>query len=1019
MKKIGIVWIVLVLLAVFPLSSCVSSQEKVYESDFVIANPDDLHDILIKRIDLTYRDLDLTKDELDVVKKYSKYGNVLRVATYNWPGKSEALTYKDSIYEVGVDVFEIEAIAQILGVNVEIKQTTFDDAIELLSAGQIDFIPGVYMNDELRQIGQTMESGTISDYLYAYSTEKIQINNINDFEGLRIGVLQDFNIFDGSLKANLDSAGIDYTLYDNLISESGALDALRNDRLDVVIQTFSKNLIYNQCYSVNISQISDEYGSDFLFTTKNGDIAEIMSVINKIYNYGDYMLLLKQDYMDMFAAMTVSLGSVFSFSERAYLYELTSTPINVLAVSNSDPYIYYNSNTDQWEGISYKVWDAVAELAGIPYIVIDSGLDANAIYTQIQQGTLQPGVSAIIPMYVNEDKANLLVFSEAIVGDKFVIVGLHTSANIYEVYDLTNKKVGVIEGYESTKTLKSYLPNQRYITGFTSNDDLVSSLLSGDIDYIVLSESEFNQYFYEQHNYEMAVKYEIAEAESAIAFYNSKNGRSLQSIYNKVVPFIKSDQIIQEFTTIDTDISAFIQSRNRDMLIVFILLFIAIITFLAFFLRRLTKANKRVREIAFVNSITGLQNRTAFYNDHTLATGSLILIDLDEFKRINDVHGHDIGDMYAYEIAQRIKAIADEFLLKAYTMDIDSFLLLDDGSYNEDKLISISAKILYEVTKNVRIYDTDHKLTASIGIAVKKDERGMEELFKKVDTALFLAKERGKNRYVVASEDEFFTYRKKQFLNEKLTKETIQKEIEPYFQPKVDIRDGRVIGVEALARWNSKEQGMIYPKEILPVLEENGMLPILDVSVLTKSCKTYVEWLDKRLIERTFIVSCNMSYLTIEKFDIVAAVTQIHDNIGMPYRSLEIEIKEADFINHLEPINDKLVELAKLGVNISIDNFKADKTIMSQVAKMPVNVIKVDKSLLKGGITKKAREQFELVSTLTRRLNLGLIIEGIETEEEVQLMKEIPIYRVQGYFYSNIMGKEDIENILRVKYIYR
>ena len=146
MKKIGIVWIVLVLLAVFPLSSCVSSQEKVYESNFVIANPDDLHDILIKRIDLTYRDLDLTKDELDVVKKYSKYGNVLRVATYNWPGKSEALTYKDSIYEVGVDVFEIEAIAQILGVNVEIKQTTFDDAIELLSAGQIDFIPGVYMN---------------------------------------------------------------------------------------------------------------------------------------------------------------------------------------------------------------------------------------------------------------------------------------------------------------------------------------------------------------------------------------------------------------------------------------------------------------------------------------------------------------------------------------------------------------------------------------------------------------------------------------------------------------------------------------------------------------------------------------------------------------------------------------------------------------------------------------------------------------------------------------------------------
>ncbi len=1019
MKKIGLLWIAVTFLAVFMLGSCSSKQEVVYESSFVLTNPDNLHDIMIKRIDLTYNDLDLTRDEIKIIEKYSKYGNVLRAATYTWPGKSETLTYKDSIYPVGVDVFEAEAIAQILGVNIEIEQVSYDEAIGLVSTGQVDFVPGVYMADNLADIGYTIDSGSVSDYLYAYSTTNIQIENINDFDGLRIGILQDLNVFNDSIVSTLNAAGVNYTLYDNLISEAGALDALRNDRLDIVIQTFSKNLIYNQCYTENVSQIFDEYGADFLFTKNNEDIDLIMSVIEKIYNYGDYMLILKQDYMDMFAAMTISLGSVFSFSERAFLYDLTSLPLNILAVNNSEPYIYYDANAENWEGISYEIWDAVAQMADIPYMIIDSGLDSNTVYKQIQEDTLQDGINAIIPMYTTQDKDGLLVFSTPIVVDKFVVVGLHGSSNIFEIYDLTNTRVGIVESLESTNIIKTYLPNKQYITGFASNDDLVDSLLARNIDYIVLSESEFEQYFYEQHNYDLTIKYEISDVQSAIAFYNNKDGRTLKSIYDKVVPFVKSGKIIEDLTSIDTDISSFIQSRNRDMLFLIGALVLLVIGFLGFFMYRLTKANKKVREIAFINNITGLHNRTAFYNDHTLATGSLILVDIDDFKRINDVHGHDIGDMYAYEIAQRIKAIADEFALKAYAMDIDSFLLLDDGSYNEDKLVSISAKILYEVTKNVRIYDTDHKLTASIGIAVKRDERGMEELYKKVDTALFLAKERGKNRYVVASEDEFFAYRKKQFLNEQLTKETIQAEIEPFYQPKVDIRDGRVIGVEALARWNSREQGMIYPKEIIPVLEENGMLPILDVSILTKACKTYVEWLDKKLVDKTFIVSCNMSYITIAQFDIVAAAIQIHDNIGMPYRSLEIEIKEADFIEHLNEIGDALIELAKLGVNISIDNFTADKTIMAQIGRLPVNVIKVDKSVLSEGITKQAREQFDTINSMTRRLNMGLIVEGIESAEEIQLMKEIPIYRVQGYYYSNTISKPDVENILRVKYIYR
>ncbi len=1019
MKKILIVWIVIALLSVTALSSCSISGVKTYEKEFVLTTPDDLHDLLLEKIDLTYRDLNLTGEELEVVKKYNKYGNVLRAAVYQWPGKSEIVKYNNINYDMGVDQFELEAISKILGINIEIEPMRLNAAIDLLEAGQIDLIPGIYESSRLNDKGLLLNHGTVTDFIYAYSIDGAQIENINDFDGKTIGVVRDFNIMSSDVIQSLENANIDFVLLDNEITEIVALQDLKNEDIDILLQTFSVNLVLNQCDSVNVSQIFDEYGSNILFTRLNDDIPLIMSVLEKLYSYSDYMQQLKQDYMDMFAAMMVSIGEVFTYDEQVFLREISKNPINILAINNSQPYIYYNNLSGVWEGISYEIWDAAAEAAQIKYNIIESEGDSHSVFESIKAGELPEDISIIMPMYNSVEKRDYLFFSEPLLLDRFVVVGIHDTEPLYEIYDMANMRIGVVDNFEATNALKSYLPHIEYYNNFTSNDELVNALLENTIDYIVLSETEFNEYFYVQHQYDLAIKYQISDAPSSIAFTDTESGRSLYSIYNKIIPFIKTGQIIEEFTAVDTDINEIMRTRNRDTLAMFILMFIVIIAFLGFFLRRLTRANKRVREIAFVNNITGLQNRTAFYNDNTLATGSLIYVDIDNFKRINEVYGHDIGDMYAFEIAQRISAIAAEFGLTAYTMDIDSFLLLDDGTNTEDRLVSISAKILYEVTKSVRIYDVEHKLTASIGIALKKDEKGMEELFKKVDTALFLAKERGKNRYVIASEDEFFIHRKQQFLNEQLTKETIQNEITPYYQPKIDIRDGRIIGLEALARWNSKEQGIIYPDEIIPVLKSNDMLPILDISILTKACKAYTEWLNKKIIDRSFIISCNMSYQTLETFDIVAAVMQIHDNIGMPYRSLEIEISESDFIENLDEMNTKLIELAKLGVNISIDQFKAERSIMTKMSKLPINIIKVDRSILKDGITNKVRELFELISTLTRRLNIGLIIQGVETAEEIQLLKEIPIYRVQGFYYSEAVPKSTIENDLRVKYIYR
>ncbi|MEX1376907.1 MAG: EAL domain-containing protein [Eubacteriales bacterium] len=1019
MKKNGIIWIVLVVVAALTFTSCSSGYVKTYQRDFVLTDPNDLHDTLLDRIDLSYKDLKLTNEELEAIRKYSKYGNVLRAATYEWSGKSEELDYYDSRFYLGVDKFELEAISKILGINIEMQQMELNDAVEKLEAGQIDMIPGIYPTKRLYERGQFLSQNTNTDFIYAYSTENIYIDDITDFEGLKIGVLDDFYIFDQALEARLQEFGIEYKLYDRYMSEDSAYWALRDGKIDIVLQTFSKRLILNQCYSVNVSQIFDEHLTNIMFSNRDESIVNIMSAIEKVYAYNDYMKLLKQDYMEMYAPMIVSTYTIFNYNERLFLYKLKSNPINVMVSTDAEPYAYYDELTGQWYGISYEIWKTVAKAADMEYVIIPTDQDEDTIFQEFKDGNIDEDITVFIPMYETKNKENYFVFSDAIVSDNYIVVGLQDSDKLVDIFDLSNRTVGVINGYDSTNALKNYLPNKQYVDSFTSNDELVDALTAGEIEYIVLSETEFSKYFYDMRYYDLSNKLSIGSANSSIAFPDNEYGIFLRQIFNKVLPFIKSDEIVEEYINTDTDINDIMQARNRDMLMMFTLMFLVVIGFLGFFLRRLSRANKQVRDIAFVNNITGLQNRTAFYNDNTLATGSILYIDIDNFKRINELYGHDIGDMYAFEIAQRISAIAAENQMKAYTMQIDSFLLLDDGTNNEDKLVSIAAKILYEVTKPVRIYDVDHKQTASIGIASKKDERGMEELFKKADTALYLAKERGKNRYVIASEEEFIAYRKRQFLTDQLNKETIQNEIKPYYQAKVDIRDGKIIGIEALARWNAKEQGMIYPREILPVLSENGMLPILDISILTKSCRDYMKWIDEKIIESNMIISCNMSYETIEMFDIVAAVQQIHDNLGMPFRSLEIEIKEADFISHLNVINDKLIELAKLGVNIAIDNFKAEHTIMTQIAKLPVNVIKVDRTLLRGGVVKKTRELLELISTLTSNLNLGLIIEGVETAEQIQLLKEIPIYRVQGYYYGEAVEKAKIENDLRVKYIYR
>lgn len=434
-------------------------------------------------------------------------------------------------------------------------------------------------------------------------------------------------------------------------------------------------------------------------------------------------------------------------------------------------------------------------------------------------------------------------------------------------------------------------------------------------------------------------------------------------------------------------------------------------------LRKNRQLMEQYRYLAYHDQLTDLRNRSSFNGeienllaDYPTKQMALLLIDLDQFKVVNDTMGHHIGDRVLVKTAERLQAaLAPNMLL--YRLGGDEFIIVVLDATDE-KCEAVANKLLDLFKESMDVEDYQISITPSIGIS-KYPEHGYtpEDLMKKADAAMYLSKENGKNGY------SFFNAELSQ---EKLRKMTIENALKKaiqknqfvlYYQPKVVLGTRKIIGMEALLRWRHPELGWISPVEFIPVAEETGQIVAIGEWVLEEACRQNKQWQDAGYPPLS--VSVNVSVLQFKHGKFLETVERVLEKTGLDTRYLELEITES-IMQNIKESKKILVSLQQMGIKISIDDFGTGYSSLNVLQKLPIDTLKIDKSFVDELDIDDMNPMVKAIIDLGLNLDMTLVAEGIESENQMKVLIEHGCTIGQGYLFSKPVAPEEFEELMEI-----
>lgn len=416
------------------------------------------------------------------------------------------------------------------------------------------------------------------------------------------------------------------------------------------------------------------------------------------------------------------------------------------------------------------------------------------------------------------------------------------------------------------------------------------------------------------------------------------------------------------------------------------------------------KIEDKILFMAYHDSLTGLPNKNYFSMEinRLLAKsekGTVILIDIDNFKDINDSFGYHYGDILLKIISELLQRCTQDkgTVLK---MNGDEFLILLPGITNMAAIKSLCHSVMENFKNPFEIMDINTYSSVSMGIAIFDSSCSDEtEILRNSDLALNYAKNEGKGEFIFYdSRMENLILKRKKIENE-LLKALDNNEIELYYQPQIDITNNKVRGFEALLRWNSPELGWVPPEEFITVAEETGLMYKIGEWVLKEACRQAKEWKDKGISFET--ISVNVSPKQIKNHYFTKLIKDVLSETDLKKEFLEIEITESTLIKSIEEKSKLLEDLINEGIQVSLDDFGKGYSSLNYLTKIPINTIKIDKSFIdKICNDYKTYLIVECIVELSNKLKYRVIAEGVENIEQVKLLKAIGCSYIQGYYYG-------------------
>ena len=436
--------------------------------------------------------------------------------------------------------------------------------------------------------------------------------------------------------------------------------------------------------------------------------------------------------------------------------------------------------------------------------------------------------------------------------------------------------------------------------------------------------------------------------------------------------------------------------------------------------RAAQQAENHLHYLAHVDSVTELPNRHEFNEamayalaraDRQDSSVGLLLLDLDNFKIVNDTLGHHCGDHLLKLVARRLVSVLriTDIICR---IGGDEFVVIVEPADDASEMACVARKILAVLAEPFALDGHQLHVSASIGVSLYPfDARDGATLTRNADTAMYHAKHQGKNRYAVFKADMELRAQRRLRVEANLRRALQDQELYLHYQPQIDLRSGRIVGVEALLRWNCREMGPMNPAEFIAVAEESGVIVELGRWVLHTACRQAATWCKAGLLDSLEHVAVNLSASQVREPGLMDDIRAILHETQLPRGLLELEITEGVMMDDVPANVELLRRLQETGIHLSIDDFGTGYSSMSYLKRLPIDQLKIDRSFVHD-LPGEGEAIVTAIIAMAHSLKLKVVAEGVETPQQVEFLRRAGCDNVQGFYFARPMTAAQLTALL-------
>ncbi|PKN42373.1 MAG: bifunctional diguanylate cyclase/phosphodiesterase [Deltaproteobacteria bacterium HGW-Deltaproteobacteria-18] len=432
------------------------------------------------------------------------------------------------------------------------------------------------------------------------------------------------------------------------------------------------------------------------------------------------------------------------------------------------------------------------------------------------------------------------------------------------------------------------------------------------------------------------------------------------------------------------------------------------------------RAEGKLHELAYADALTGLPNRLCALErldrsltrlDPERSSLAVLLLDLDDFKIINDSWGHAAGDIVLMEVGQRLLSALDSSAMLA-RLGGDEFIVVSGASDNENEYPNLAQKLIDTFSRPFKLEGSETFLGVSVGVAVfPKDGNTAGQLVRCADLAMYQAKSFGKNMFHFHSPELTLKAQRRVEIERELRLALDAGEIVAFFQPVIDLETKKIVGAEALARWRKQDGTLVSPADFIPVAEQTNLITDIDFSILSQACHQARSW-DKNGWGQLRI-SCNISARHFQRGNLPREVQQVLEASQLPPGQLTLEVTETVYMENIDQVRGILESINEMGVRSALDDFGTGYSSLSYVRSLSFDVLKIDKSFVKNLPEASALALIRAMLGIAISLEITPLAEGIETGEQLQQLKSLGCKLGQGYLFSPPVPAAQFEELLK------